>query len=149
MSLNDNEINQNVDEILSAQNSQNIQTDQEKEVAQTTSQSEQIEEERNKVVYDATHGSDRATFRDEDMKFTSGDQPGARLHFTPTQVESAREEMNKDLEEKRIGEEATKATAHQEALDSNNRANEGFQPLRQSDGFKNFVDAQEEAERKA
>ncbi|HRX43969.1 MAG TPA: hypothetical protein P5059_01820 [Candidatus Dojkabacteria bacterium] len=38
---------------------------------------------------------------------------------------------------------------HQEALDSNAKANEGFQPLRQSDGFKNFVDAQEEAERKA
>lgn len=149
MSLNDNEINQNVDEILSAQNSQNIQTDQEKEVAQTTSQSEQIEEERNKVVYDATHGSDRATFRDEDMKFTSGDQPGARLHFTPTQVESAREEMNTDLERRRIEEEATRAAAHQEALDSNTKANEGFQPLRQSDGFKNHIDEQKQAEERA
>jgi hypothetical protein len=54
----------------------------------------EIEATRSQTVYDLTHGSDRATYRDNKMRFTDS---SGRLHVTGTQLEAAREEMNADL----------------------------------------------------
>lgn len=153
MSFDDqgNKIEGEVDGGASTQNFQSDQDTQKVDSPQTVSPSQQqIEEKgREETIYEATHGPDRASYRDENWRFTSSDQPGARLHFTPSQVESARIEMEEDLARKKFEEETTRALAHQEALDSNTKANEGFQPLRQSDGFKKFIDTQEEEAKRA
>ncbi len=59
---------------------------------------QQVEQTREETIYNTTHGSDRGSWRDEDMKFTNRNEPEARLHFTPTQIDEARKEMEEDLE---------------------------------------------------
>ena len=58
----------------------------------------EIEQKREEEIDRVTHGKDRATWRDEQWRFASRNMPGARLNYTPTQIEEAREEMEQDLE---------------------------------------------------
>ncbi len=56
--------------------------------------------QREEEIHKATHGKDRGTWRDKDWKFTKRDTPGARLNYTPQQIEERRKEMEKELSER-------------------------------------------------
>ncbi len=70
----------------------------------TPEEEKAINENRAKVEYDATHGTDpseRAHFRTQDnTRFASSTDEGARLHFTNDQIEKVKAEMDKDLGQK-------------------------------------------------
>lgn len=59
---------------------------------------DEIELKREEEIYKVTHGKDRGTWRDDKWRFASRNMPGARLNYTPTQIEEAREEMDQDFE---------------------------------------------------
>ncbi|MDD4382068.1 MAG: hypothetical protein PHE21_01845 [Candidatus Dojkabacteria bacterium] len=78
-----------------------------------------------------------ARYVDKTHKFTRVYEPEARLQVTGDQISEAKQEMNNSMQQK---------TAHQEALDSNTKANEGFTNMTtMSPGWKEYMKDEKES----